>query len=74
MVELNEVPARVLKDGKVQKVLDVEDARATAHSFLLATNSLLPYSLSVRELGNRKEMTEKVSRIADLLLEGVVRR
>ena len=66
--------ARVLKEGKAQKVLDLKDPQATAHSFLLATNSLLPYSLSVQELGNRKEMTEKVTRIADLLLEGVVRR
>ena len=66
--------ARVLKDGKQQNALALKDPQATAHSFLLATNSLLPYSLSVQELGNRKEMMDKITRIADLLLEGVVRR
>jgi AcrR family transcriptional regulator len=66
--------ARVLEEGKQQKVFDLKDPQATAPTFLLATNSLLPYSLSVQELGNREEIKEKVVRIADLLLEGVLRR
>lgn len=66
--------ARVLEEGKQQKVFDLKDPRATAQTFLHATNSLLPYSLSVQELGDRKEIEEKVVRIADLLLEGLVRR
>jgi hypothetical protein len=41
---------------------------------LLATNSLLPYSLSTRELGERGDVEEKVSHIADLLLTGVLTR
>jgi len=65
---------RVLEEGKQQKVFALKNPRATAHTFLLATNSLLPYSLSVQELGAREEIVEKVTRIADLLLEGVVRR
>jgi hypothetical protein len=47
---------------------------SVAHTLLLATSSLLPYSLSRRELGKRKEVKEQVGRIADLLLEGFVRR
>ena len=37
------------------------------------TNSLLPYSLSTRELGEREDIKEKISRLADLLLAGVKR-
>ena len=66
--------ARVLEEGKRQRIFDVKIPIATAHTLLLATNSLLPYSLSVKELGDRHEIEEKVSRIADLLLEGLVRR
>ena len=66
--------ARVLEEGRQQEVFDLKIPLATAHTLLLATNSLLPYSLSVQELGDREEIAEKVKRIADLLLEGLVRR
>lgn len=65
---------RVLEEGKQQKAFDLKNTKATAQTFLHATNSLLPYSLSVQELGDRDEIEQKVTRIADLLLEGVVRR
>ena len=65
---------RVLEEGKQQKAFDLKNPIATGHSLLLATNSLLPYSLSVQELGDRHEIEEKIERIADLLLEGLVRR
>jgi AcrR family transcriptional regulator len=65
---------RVLEEGKQKKVFSLKDSRATAQTFLHATNSLLPYSLSVQELGDREEIAEKVTRIADLLVQGVVRR
>lgn len=64
---------RVLEEGK-QQFFDLKDPGTTAQTFLLATNSLLPYSLSVQELGAREDIEIKVTRIADLLLEGVVRR
>jgi hypothetical protein len=41
---------------------------------LIATNSLLPYSLNTRELGAREEIEEKIANLADLLLSGVKRR
>jgi len=66
--------ARVLDEGRQQKVFELKVPLATAQTLLLATNSLLPYSLSVKELGDRKEIAAKVERIADLLLEGLVRR
>lgn len=66
--------ARVLEEGTQQKAFDLNNPAATAHTLLLATNSLLPYSLSVQELGDRHEIEEKVKRVADLLLEGLVHR
>ncbi len=65
---------RVLIDGRRAKEFTLSDARTTAQSLLLATNSLLPYSLSVRELGERTEIAKKIERLADLLLHGLLRR
>jgi AcrR family transcriptional regulator len=68
------VIAEVLRDGKVGGMLTVKDPLTTAHTLLLATNSLLPYSLSRGELGKRKEVEERARQIADLLLDGLRRR
>jgi AcrR family transcriptional regulator len=62
--------ADVLADG----AFDLDDPTATAHTLLLATNSLLPSALSTRELGARDEVAARASRIADLLLNGLRRR
>ena len=69
-----ELFAGVLREGKKLKVFSCDDPRATAETLLFATNSLLPYSLSTRELGAREDIKEKVTHIADLLLEGLLRR
>jgi AcrR family transcriptional regulator len=69
-----EIFAEVLDEGRKLKLFALEDPAATAELFLLATNSLLPYSLSTRELGERSDIEAKVSRLADLLLAGVEKR
>jgi len=69
-----EIFAEVLAEGKKLKMFDVQDAIVTAELFLMATNSLLPYSLSTSELGERRDIEDKVSRLADLLLAGVEKR
>jgi AcrR family transcriptional regulator len=61
----------VLKEGRRAGELTFKDATATAHTLLLATNSLLPYSLSTRELGVREEVEHKVAHLAHLLLDGL---
>jgi AcrR family transcriptional regulator len=66
--------AEVLLEGHRVEELTVEDPTAVAHTLLLATNSLLPYALSVRELGEREEIERKAARLADLLLDGLRRR
>jgi AcrR family transcriptional regulator len=57
-------------DGTFAKV-NVDE---TARSLMFATNSLLPYSLSTEELGERKEIHKRASALADLLLKGVMTR
>lgn len=65
--------AKVLADGKHQGVFSLKDPLETARTLLDATNSLLPYSLSAYELGERKEIEKKSQRIADLILNGLLK-
>lgn len=44
----------------------------TAETLVLATNALLPYSLSPRELGARRHVKQKAVRIATLLVKGLM--
>ena len=66
--------AEVLKEGDKIKIFSIPDALKAAETLLVATNSLLPYSLSSKELGKRSEIEERVRRLADLLLAGLLRR
>ena len=66
--------AGVLTEGQRSGLFKSGAPLAAAHLLLVATNSLLPYSLSTRELGERKDIEEKITRLAALLLEGVLRR
>jgi AcrR family transcriptional regulator len=64
--------AEVLNEGARTGVFNVSDTLSTAFALLHATNSLLPYSLSTSELGERDEIKEKIEHIADLLLCGLL--
>ncbi|HET6266773.1 MAG TPA: TetR/AcrR family transcriptional regulator [Acidobacteriota bacterium] len=66
--------AAVLEEGKTSGSFSFPDTETAAHTLIWATNSLLPYSLSPKELGKRKEIERQVSSIADLLLSGLVAR
>jgi AcrR family transcriptional regulator len=68
-----EVFAGILSEGRERGDFVVDDALATAHTLLLATNALLPSALSARELGKRKDIQEKTTRISRLLLAGLQR-
>jgi AcrR family transcriptional regulator len=63
--------AEVLAEGTRARVFDIHDPAATARALVLATNALLPYSLSTRELGSRKVVEAEAARIAELLLSGL---
>ena len=63
-------------DASVDITVGVQftDALSTAYSMLLATNGLLPYSLSTTELGERADVEERAAGVADLMLHGLLRR
>ena len=48
------------------------DPEAAAEAMITATNALLPYSLSARELGRRAEIERRAAVVAELVVRGVV--
>jgi AcrR family transcriptional regulator len=72
--EEEQIFIEVLTEARRTGEFAFQNARATARSLLVATNSLLPYSLSTRELGRRKDVAAQVVRITDLLLNGLKSR
>lgn len=69
-----EIFVHVLNQAKRTAEFTFKDSLSTAHTLLLATNSLLPYSLTTKQLGKREEIKERASRIAGLLLVGLLQR
>jgi AcrR family transcriptional regulator len=63
--------ATVIEEGQADKFFRSGDAAEIAEAFLLATNSLLPFSLTAQQLGEREDIEAKTRRIADLLLKGI---
>jgi AcrR family transcriptional regulator len=66
--------AEVLTAGREAGEFSFDDDNATAHALLQATNGLLPYSLSTTELGERKEVEQRASYVANLMLRGLIAR
>ena len=48
------------------------DPEAAGEAMITATNALLPYSLSARELGRRAEIERRATVVAELVVRGVV--
>lgn len=69
-----QILAEVLNEGRAAGEFQFSDALTTAYALLHATNSLLPYSLSTAELGERDEVKERAAHIADLILHGLLLR
>ena len=65
--------AAVLRQGRRAGEMSFADAEETAEGLVLATNSLLPFSLSVRELGSRRTVERKAESLATLLVRGIAR-
>jgi Transcriptional regulator len=66
--------ADVLTEGRKSGEFDFDDTHATAHALLQATNGLLPYSLSTTELGEREEVEQRATDVANLMLHGLLSR
>jgi hypothetical protein len=60
-----------LREGQRTGLFRRAEPLATARVLIAATNSLLPFSLSTRELGKRREVQATASRIAELLVDGL---
>ena len=61
----------LLVEGRRRGELSFVGARATADALVTATNALLPYSLSLRELGQRRVIQTRAARVIDLLIAGL---
>jgi AcrR family transcriptional regulator len=61
----------VLREGARAGALDCPNPKVVSMVLILSTNSLLPFSLSARELGLREELEAQAGRIADLLIKGL---
>jgi AcrR family transcriptional regulator len=66
--------AEVIAAGRTAGEFDAPDPTTAAETVLLATNSLIPYALSARELGRRKDVEARAARIAGVLLHGLCSR
>jgi AcrR family transcriptional regulator len=66
--------ADVLEAGRAAGEFEIDDPAAVARTLVVATNALLPFSLSATELGRRKDVEREVLGIADLALVGILPR
>ena len=62
---------QLLVEGRQRGELSFHGAGATADALVTATNALLPYSLSVDELGQRRSIETRAARVIDLLIAGL---
>ncbi len=63
--------ATVIEEGQRSNRFAAGDHLDLARTLVNATNSLLPYSLSSIELGNRDEVEDRVRKTADLMIKGL---
>jgi AcrR family transcriptional regulator len=73
-VEESRIFATVIEEGQQLGKFIEGSAAEIAESLILATNSLLPFNLTVPELGARRDIEAKIMRLADLLLQGLCSR
>jgi AcrR family transcriptional regulator len=64
--------AEVLSEGRAAGEFIAGDDAATAQAMILATNALLPASLSPSELEDRTDIETRALRVIDLLMGGIL--
>ena len=72
-LEEAEIFSRVIKHGQKSGEFRTGNPTEIANSFLLATNSLLPFNLSTQELGKRADVEKETKRLANILLKGIAK-
>lgn len=65
------VLATVLEEGVRAGEFSPMEVNETARSLILATSSLMPYALSPRELGSRRDIERTTTRIAEMAIAGL---
>ena len=65
--------AEVVTEGQQKGVFREGDALDLGQTLVSATNSLLPYSLSALELGDRNIVADRAGKTADLLIRGMMK-
>lgn len=65
--------AGVIKEGQASQNFTKGDPFDLALTLISATNSLLPYSLSALELGERNEIASRTDKTARLIIKGLSR-
>lgn len=65
--------ATVITEGQENGIFAAGDAFDLAETLVTATNSLLPYSLSAVELGDRKDVADRAEKTAGILIRGLAK-
>lgn len=65
--------AEVLVEGRTTGAFDIDEPYETAMALITATNSLMPYSLSPRELIERIQVERSIGRLAPMLVKSVMK-
>lgn len=61
----------VLEEGVANGDFAAMDVSESARALIAATSSLMPYALSPRELGSRRDVERITTRIADMVIAGL---
>lgn len=64
--------SEVIAEGVREGLFTPRDVTDAARTLLTATNALLPYSLSVAELGSRESVAHRASSLAELVVGGLI--
>lgn len=72
--EEGRILASVVEKGCASNEFNCDDPQMAGYCIALCTNSLLPYSLTPAEMGERQTIEDYVFHIADLLLHGLATR
>ncbi|HEY3782656.1 MAG TPA: TetR/AcrR family transcriptional regulator [Fimbriimonadaceae bacterium] len=62
---------QVLEQGRQQATFHFQDPEIAARLLMLATNAFLPYSLSVKQLGEPEAIQERLTQMVELLINGL---
>ncbi len=65
--------AQVIEEGQREGSLARPDAMETARLFVEATNAYLPYSLSLEELQRPGDISDRIQKMAAILVAGILR-